>query len=322
MICKICGFTTSDKGSYSHLFYKHNLTVKQYYDKYLRQENEGVCPTCGKQTPFFGLSKGYQIHCCNSCAQLDKTTQSKIQQTCLARYGVQSSNQSPVVQEKMKKTLLEHYGVDNCQKCKSVSIKAVETRHRRNLKKYGVTEPAKLPHVKAKIGKSVSNHMLARTPEQKTEFYNKIREIKRQNKTLSTSKPEEDFYAWLLNMFNINDVYRNYSFDIRYPFACDFYIKSLDLFIELNLYWMHGGHWFDIHNKTDSQKLAKWKDKAQNGHKQYKAAVKVWSISDPLKCQTATLNHLNYVVLWNSNDILEFQKQLEVIYEKHNKRAS
>ena len=36
------------------------------------------------------------------------------------------------------------------------------------------------------------------------------------------------------------DVITQYK-DDRYPFACDFYIPSLDLFIECNYHWTHGG---------------------------------------------------------------------------------
>lgn len=309
MLCKICGFNMLRKGSGSHLRNKHNLSNKEYYDKYLKEKNEGFCKlnTCKKETKFINIYKGYQDHCCNSHAQLDIITRQKIQKTCLKKYGVLSSNQANIVKLKIKQTMINRYGVDNCQKCEKISKKAIKSRQKHNLEKYGVTETSKLSEIKSKISNSTRKYMLNRTQTEKDDFYRKIREIKRKNHTLKTSQPEEDFYSWLLTKFNKNDIYRNYSFDPRYPFACDFYIKSLDTFIELNLYWMHGFHWFDKNNKKDIIKLEKWKSKAKIGHKQYKAAIKVWSYSDLLKRDTAIKNNLNYIVLWNNEDIINFK---------------
>lgn len=35
-----------------HLKFKHNMTMKEYYDKFLKKSNEGICPVCGKETIF------------------------------------------------------------------------------------------------------------------------------------------------------------------------------------------------------------------------------------------------------------------------------
>ena len=313
MICAICGLYINNRGSSSHLSHKHNLSPKEYYDKYFKKENEEICnlPGCDNITSFIGISKGYKNHCCASHANLDPETQAKIRKTCLEKYDVESSNQSELVKLKMKTTFLRKYGVDNCQKCKEIAIKTVETRQKNNLEMYGVTELSKLQEVRDKISKSTREYMLNRTEEESKEFYSKIREIKRKNGTLKTSKPEENFYHWLLTIFNDSDVFRNYSDDIRYPFMCDFYIKSQDMFIELNLFWMHGFHWFDKNNAEDIFKLNTWKEKAKQGHKQYKAAVKVWSYSDLIKKDAAEQHKLNYIVLWNDKDIIEFKQQIE-----------
>ena len=313
MICAICGFNMASRGAGSHLYYKHNLSPKEYYDLYIKTENEEICnlPGCNNRTPFLGLSKGYKNHCCASHANLNPETQAKIRKTCLEKYGVESSNQSEIVKNKMKSTFLRKYGVDNCQKNKEIANKTVATRHKNNLKKYGVTEIAMTQSIRNKISNSNRKYMLGRTQEEKDEFYYKIREIKREHGTLKTSKPEEDFYKWLLTLFKESDIYRNYSNDSRYPFMCDFYIKSKDMFIELNLYWMHGFHWFNSNNKEDLNKLNKWKEKAKQGHKQYKAAVKVWSTSDLAKKNAAEKNNLNYIVLWNNEDTIKFKNQFE-----------
>jgi len=313
MICVICGFNANNGRSMGSHLHKHKLSAKTYYDLYLKTETDGICKleTCNNATRFLGLFHGYQDHCCNSHAQLDVTTQDKIKQTCLRKYGVESSNQSDIIKDKMKSTFMSKYGVTNCQQIKEVSDRSIKTRHKNNLDKYGVIEKAQLQSVKDKISASTRNYMLSRSQQEKDQFYHNIREIKRMNGTLKTSKPEEDFYRWLLTVFNSDDIYRNYSEDIRYPFMCDFYIKSLDMFIELNLFWMHGFHWYDENNVDDVNKLNKWLEKAKRGHKQYKAAVKVWSNSDVKKHNTAVKNNLRYIVLWNYTDIIKFKQHIE-----------
>lgn len=68
----------------------------------------------------------------------------------------------------------------------------------------------------------------------KAAIKNKEYETKRENGTFNTSKPEDGYYSYLAEKYGADDVIRQYK-DERYPFACDFYVKSKDLFIELNL---------------------------------------------------------------------------------------
>jgi hypothetical protein len=35
----------------------------------------------------------------------------------------------------------------------------------------------------------------------------------------------------------------------------DIYIKSLDIFIECNFHWTHGGHWFNYNDEQDIKRL-------------------------------------------------------------------
>ena len=64
------------------------------------------------------------------------------------------------------------------------------------------------------------------------EVKEKVLETKRKNNTFNTSKPAEDVYNLLILKFGKTQIIREYKQDIRYPFACDFYITCLDMFIE------------------------------------------------------------------------------------------
>lgn len=69
MICEICKLECrSGQALAKHIHIKHNIDTKEYYDKYIKTESEGICPICNQSTPFFGLSKGYQKHCSAKCA--------------------------------------------------------------------------------------------------------------------------------------------------------------------------------------------------------------------------------------------------------------
>ena len=60
-------------------------------------------------------------------------------------------------------------------------------------------------------------------------------ETKKKNGTLNSSKDEKLILNNLIQKYGLNNVYYHYK-EERYPFECDFYIKPLDLFIEINLH--------------------------------------------------------------------------------------
>ena len=49
------------------------LTTKEYYDKFLKNEKEGICKIngCSKETTFVNLDKGYLEYCSHKCYNLD-----------------------------------------------------------------------------------------------------------------------------------------------------------------------------------------------------------------------------------------------------------
>lgn len=134
----------------------------------------------------------------------------------------------------------------------------------------------------------------------------KIYRTKKKNHTVNSSKSEIIMYHLLMHKFGENDVVHQYRCD-RYSFQCDFYVKSLDLFIELNAHWSHGTHWFGSNN-NDENTLSVWKDKAKASH-YYRAAIETWTVRDVKKRQMAIDNHLNYVVFWK-NDLSDFKEWL------------
>lgn len=138
---------------------------------------------------------------------------------------------------------------------------------------------------------------------------------RKKNKTTNTSSYEENFYIFLKSIFNNNDIIREYYDKERYPFHCDFYIKSLDLFIELNFHWTHDNHPFDKNDENDLAILNKIRSKQHylnNGNKNsYFVKENVWTKRDVEKLQYAAINNLNYIIIYTQDqlDIIKYMLQ-------------
>lgn len=128
------------------------------------------------------------------------------------------------------------------------------------------------------------------------EFQIKLNNTKRNNNTFNTSNAEEQYYLYLVSVYGKENIIRQYR-DDRYPFSCDFYIKSEDKFIELNLHWTHGGHPYNKNCQQDAERklFLELKSKTSN---YYKNALYVWTDLDVRKQNIAKANHLNYEVIY------------------------
>lgn len=123
-----------------------------------------------------------------------------------------------------------------------------------------------------------------------------------------TSKTEEKMYELLCVIFCEDDVIRQCKSDV-YPFRCDFYVKSRDLYIELNAYWVHGNHWYNEDSEDDVLFKQKWVDCVDKSSA-YEKAVYTWTVSDLQKRETARKNNLNYIVFWKDN-LSDFEEWIE-----------
>lgn len=115
---------------------------------------------------------------------------------------------------------------------------------------------------------------------------------KTNNSSWNTSIKEENYYHELVNKYGVDNVIRQYRDEDRYPFYCDFYIPSEDLFIEIQGTWTHGGHLFDPSNPKDIETLGVWKEKSKTST-YYKKAIEVWTVFDPMKKKVSEENNLN-----------------------------
>lgn len=223
-------------------------------------------------------------------------TRKKMKKTNLERYGVENTFQSEEKKEKIKQTCMKRYGVVNPQQAKEIKLRTKKT----SLKKYGVPSPNQNKKVKAKYIKTCLKKYGVINTGQLPEIIEKIRSSKKKNGTFNTSKPEKDIKVLLEAKFP--DLEYQYK-EKRYPFSCDFYIPSLDLFIEYQGFWSHGFKPFEG-TKEDLIQLEKWKSKENNPI--YKGAIQVWTIRDPLKRKTARENGLNWIEFFDMDQFMSW----------------
>ena len=207
------------------------------------------------------------------------TNREKSKQTCLERYGVDNVFKIKEAQEKYRQTCLNNWGVDHNWKIPEEhdlthTPEALEKKKLTSLKNWGTEHP-----------------------HQCKKIIDKVNNTKRKNNSFNISKIEELSYMLLKEKYE--DVIRQYKSEL-YPFVCDFYIPSLNLYIECNYHWTHGGHPYNENNKEDQILLEKWKTK---NTKYYKCAIYTWTVRDVNKRNIAKQNNLNYIEFWNNNEL-------------------
>ena len=132
--------------------------------------------------------------------------------------------------------------------------------------------------------------------------------------TYAKSKMEDFSYEQLQKYFDKNDIIRQHSSTL-YPFKCDFYIKSLDLYIECHYSHYHNYKPFDENNEEHIAELKNLediaKDKINSGiqHPQVLGIISTWTNLDVRKRQTALANNLNWYAFYSSTDLDAWLKQ-------------
>lgn len=235
-----------------------------------------------------------------------EAVQEKARQTTLSHFGVEYPAQNKQIYNKMKNTMLDRYGVDNISKLDVVKQEKAEHSKKTCQKKYSCDYVFQSENFKLKSKAAIEEKYDVDNYAKTEDFLKKSYATKKINNSFNVSKSEDELYNKLCNIFNKDSVFRQYNTKIfeksdRYPFDCDFYIKPLDLFIELNFSWTHGGHVFDANCEKDLETLDHWRDKALISD-YYKNAINVWTVRDPLKLKTADKNKLKYCILYTISD--------------------
>lgn len=86
--CLICNKKFKDEGRLAKHLSEHKITPKEYYDTYIKTENEGICSITGRKTSFLSIKDGYCKFSGKGTNSADKEVQDKKEKTLLKNYGV------------------------------------------------------------------------------------------------------------------------------------------------------------------------------------------------------------------------------------------
>lgn len=133
-------------GQFSRHLKSHNLTYRQYYEKYITGVNE-MCPFCNEPKKFYQKSNSYAQTCCsNDCISKvlvkkhQNTSAEAKKQTSLKKssaWSKKSTDELTDISNKRKSTLMEKYGVPHVSSINGVVEKTKAT----NRLRYGTDYP-------------------------------------------------------------------------------------------------------------------------------------------------------------------------------------
>lgn len=301
---------------------------------YFNIENRPKCPFCNKPVKWRGKRHLNKLFA-DTCG--DKECWLKVrEQTLIKKYGyVANFGGTKESVEKIKKTKLERYGDPGyCNKEKrfatnlekygntaGVNEEVIKKRKQTSITHFGVPVPAQSEIVKEKYRQTCLKKYGVDNYRKCEECVNKIHNTKKKNGTVTTSKYEENAYVWLIERFGIDDIVRQYK-DERYvnpsnnhKYHCDFYIKSLDLFIELQMYLAHGPHPFDENSSEDIAYLNEVKEKAKV-KPIYCRLLDGWAYNDVIKRNAAKVGNIKLLEIYDRH--LTRDKLLTDIMEYYN----
>lgn len=317
-------------------------------------DNRPTCQICGSPVKFVGKTVGgtfpncYHATCCKEHERL--LAKRNEEKTLQDRYGVshnfnipeikakaEAARQSEEAKEKKRQSMLDRYGYEHAFQNPLAKKKAKES-----LSKYREEHPGYMTATLKKRAKDYAEMLkllrenpdktiddfreipeyedYVRAYDRSSETIEKIFTTQKKHGTLNTSNPEEELYNILLEEFN--DVIRYYS-DERYKYKCDFYISSLDLFIEYQGSMFHNGKPYTEECEEELEYIKSrneiLKKKSGNRITRYDNLISTWAIRDVEKRNTAKKNNLNYLEIYPLYPLDEIVKFIHENYSSDTK---
>ena len=125
-ICEECNKTYRTLSALTtHIRHSHNKQYKEYFDKWIRENNDGLCKICGKEAIFSNIDYGYRSGCCKD--HMNKWNQIQIKKAVQNKYGVDNIFQCEEIKDKMKETYNKKYGVDYNHQNIGIMKKSLQT---------------------------------------------------------------------------------------------------------------------------------------------------------------------------------------------------
>lgn len=122
--CMVCHKNFKNfNGLSAHITKSHKeISPQYYYDTYIDTIKIHICPTCGKNTPFLSIGRGYAEYCNQTCANKDNDIIKIRHETLSNTYGHPFNR--PEILKKCSETLYKRYGTTNSYQIDYVKAKA------------------------------------------------------------------------------------------------------------------------------------------------------------------------------------------------------
>ena len=228
--------------------------------------------------------------------------QQHVRESLYKKYGAYDVMHIPHILQKIKNTNLKKFGVEfPLQQLKKENSEIYQKISQTCINKFGVDSPLKNKEVREKIKQTNIQRYGVDNPLKNKEIWKKSQD----NRQISSkSKLENNFLNYLKLKYESDDIITQYK-SKEYPYYCDFYIKSINLYIEIQGHWTHNDHPFDINNLNDQLIMDIWRTKSLSD-KYYKNALNTWTIKDVEKRNTAIQNNLNYLEIFGKTDLNKY----------------
>ena len=228
--------------------------------------------------------------------------QQHVRESLYKKYGAYDVMHIPHILQKIKDTNLKKYGVEfPLQQLKKENSEIYQKISQTCINKFGVDSPLKNKEIREKIKQTNIQKYGVDNPLKNKEIWKKSQD----NRQISSkSKLENNFLNYLKLKYEPDDIITQYK-SKEYPYYCDFYIKSINLYIEIQGHWTHNDHPFDINNLNDQLIMDIWRTKSLSD-KYYKNALNTWTIKDVEKRNTAIQNNLNYLEIFGKTDLNKY----------------
>ena len=228
--------------------------------------------------------------------------QQHVRESLYKKYGAYDVMHIPHILQKIKDTNLKKFGVEfPLQQLKKENSEIYQKISQTCINKFGVDSPLKNKEIREKIKQTNIQKYGVDNPLKNKEIWKKSQD----NRQISSkSKLENNFLNYLKLKYESDDIITQYK-SKEYPYYCDFYIKSINLYIEIQGHWTHNDHPFDINNLNDQLIMDIWRTKSLSD-KYYKNALNTWTIKDVEKRNTAIQNNLNYLEIFGKTDLNKY----------------
>lgn len=207
------------------------------------------CDACGIDFEWpYGCRRNQQYHACSrKCHGLLERKGAphdiKKRVTSVAHYGVEHPRKSAIVEEQRKNTCLERYGVEYSLQSSDVRERGKQTL----MKMYGVENAFQSEIVKQKIKQTLKERYGVEHPLQSKQICDSVdwlavwrnqHATKKSKGSYAKSHSEDLFYNFLVLHFGDTDVERQKV--VNEKWAIDFYIKSIDTYVQFDGVYWHG----------------------------------------------------------------------------------